>query len=210
MLERKQGDTYNFELCPDVADAYRQVSVDVEWAFWEKLRGRMNGLRGDGWSLTLDDPGCFKDVSPEALQTGKRECGWTARIESGRARFRSDAREVLFRVAFDGWGLYYGAVVVEGVGADRSQLQRSADETGLFESWWEQLAKVGKRWRKADYLLGWRYAEWGIDMQKSPVSSPLKAETIRKFRDEDVVSPLVDEFATAVDELLQVAAVIEG
>ena len=210
LLERKQGDTYNFELAPDIADAYGQLSVDAEWAFWGKLRDRMDGLKGRGWSLSLDHPGCLRDVTREVLQAGKREYGWTARIESENARFRSDAGEVLFRVAFDGWGLYYAVVVVDGVGADRSWVRRSADETGFCESWSEQLAKLGKGWKKTDYFPGWRYADWGIDMRKTPVSSPLKAEAIRRFRDEDGVSLLVDQLAIAIDELLQVAAVIEG
>ena len=213
LLERKQGDTYNFELAPDIADAYGQVSVDAEWTFWDKLRGRMNGLEGPGWSLALDHPGCLKDVSREVLQTAlgsarsRWEYGWTARIESERAHFRSDAREVLFRVTFDGWRLYYAFVVVEGAGADRSLLDRAADETGFCESWSEQLANLGKGWKHGQFWLGWRYAEWGIDMQKSPA---LKAAVIRKFRDEDNVGPLVDEITTAVDQLVQVAAAMES
>ena len=72
LLKKKQGDMYNFELVPPLADALRDLRIEVEWRFWESLRDRLTGRKDSrAWCLEAFPIEGALDVTKEAIESAR-------------------------------------------------------------------------------------------------------------------------------------------
>ena len=212
LLERKQGDAYNFELAPDIAKALTEVSIQAEWKFWKALRDEL--VQSEPGNL-LEDEGVLKRVTPRVLRTahseaqGKWNYGWTFRLVTELPHVASRGEEIRLRVSCGPQGLaYFGLIGVEREGDAWIQLLRS-DARELFDWWSPKLSTFGGTWRPADeHHLGWCYPKRKVDLRKTPALAP---DVIRTFLEEDalwrdVVDPLVAEIRDTIHRLVGISA----
>ena len=215
LLMARQGNTYNFELAPAIAEALTALSVEAEWEFWETLKKRLLEAGPVGWRLTTV-PGVGEasnppkevtdDVIRHAHGTGRKkwDYGWTFRIESDTKpdRYAKEGVDVLLRVECDGggWG-FYGLIAVKQTPTGKRQLQRSEERAvTVFDEWAERMSGLEEGgWRtEGEWWLAWTYPTENVDLRKSAWLAP---EVIRQFRDEDRVTALVEDIQITIDAI---------
>ena len=215
LLKAKHGESYNFQLAPAIADAYRQLSIEVEWTFWQKLRDRLRGVAEQGWRLELDGPGggsdCFKTVSERVVRNAHRNAqkkwnyGWTFEIRSELSRFDYDDQRILLRVECDEFGwVFLGLAAVEEGGGERRWLRPSTDESLPFEQWAPWLAALPDDGWRTDYgwRLGWRYPTAPVVLSKND-SFTLEPDVMARLLEDGAVDPLVNEIRASVDRVVK-------
>ena len=206
LLAHKQGEIYNFELAPKIAEAMTAFSVETEWRFWQALKGSLEKVGQRPWRLTaLAAPEAasipIKEVDEQIIRhahgagnKNKWGYGWTFRVESDAdtERYRDDGVEVLLRVECDDWGWgSYGFIAVERTSDGVRRLSRGENERGLFDEWGERLSKLedGRRTNKESWL-AWGYPSTDLSLQKTNWLAP---EALRRFVEDEAVSPLVED-----------------
>ena len=207
VLKRAQGDTYNFELAPAIAEALAEVSVEAEWKFWQTLRESLLEPTQSGTSLELDDKVVdAKQVSPDVLRTAHGTSrnrfgyGWNFGVLPELRHVESSTREIRLRVECDGsgWGAF-GLIGVERT-SDAWRWLPCSDAKELFDRWSPRLAGLGGNWRGGDeWRLGWCYPELDIDLRKT---TALGGGVIRTFLHGDAVGPLAAEIRGVVHQLV--------
>ena len=209
LLENKQGDKYNFELVPDIAEAMTAFSVDKEWRFWQTLKQTllMKEENERPWRLKpVDGIEDDKEVSKEIVRhahVGRRNrwnYGWTFRVESERSRYEGRGVEVLLRIECDGWGWgRYGLIAVDQTKDGHRRLSRSADASGIFDEWAAK-STLEEGWHTDhERWLAWTYPSESFHLWKT--TSWLAPEVIRRFMKKDCVAPLVSDIFRSVDRI---------
>ena len=213
LLAQKQGDAYNFELAPKIAEAMTAFSIETEWKFWQSLKEELLKTNGRPWRLVgLDateagsipikevDEGIIRHAHIGSRNT--RGYGWTFRIASdaNRERYRNDGVEVLLRVECDDWGWgRYGFIGVERTSDGMRRLSRGEDARDLFNEWGERLSGLEDGWRTdAENWLVWGYPDADVALQKTNWLSP---DVIRRFAENKAVGPFVGDIQGTFDAL---------
>lgn len=214
LLRNKQGETYNFELAPRIAEVMAALSVREEWNFWRTLKERLQEDR----RLTVLSERIAPDPSlnevDEAVvrhahgvgNKNKWFYGWTFRMESPAIAARSGAgdREVVLRVECDDstWG-FYGFAAVEKTPDGLRRLSRD-DAPRLFDDWRRRMAGVEPRWRTDGKLwLAWTYPAEDLPLHKP--RGWLEPSVIRRFVEGEAVKALVADVLGTMDRLEAVA-----
>ena len=213
LLENQQGDNYNFELVPDIAEAMTDFSVDKEWRFWQTLkRMLLEPDNGRPWRLKPvdgieDASNPAKEVSEEVIRRAHESTrnrwyyGCTFRIETDLEpdRYRRDGLEVLLRVECE-WGEgYYGLIAVEQTPNSSRLVYRSEAANSIFDEWRRRMSTPDDDWHTDhERWLAWRYPREYVDLRKTTWLAP---EVIRKFVEKDCVTPLVRDICTSVDRI---------
>ena len=220
LLANKQGDTHNFALVPAIAEAMTDLSIDIEWAFWKRVKKRLALHSGGPWrleALEAKEAGSIpiKEVEKGVIRwahTGSRDTrnyGWTFRVESdaNRERYRRDGVEVLLRVECDGWGWgTYGFIAVARNSDGVRRLPRDEAAHGLFNEWGESLSGL-ENWRtdaEAKQWLACRYPSTDVDLRRDwqkTYGNWLAPDVIRQLRKESAVDPLVLDIQGTIDKL---------
>lgn len=213
LLAHKQGEVYNFELAPKIADAMTAFSIDTEWQFWQTLKERLLIVEDRPWRLVALDAAeaasiPIKETDEGIIRhahTGSRNrwgYGWTFRIESDAEpeRYRRNGVEVLLRIECDEWGWgCYGFIAVERTADGKRWLSRAEDDLGLFDEWGERLAKLEKGWHTdATKWLAWGHPSEDIDLRKTKWLAP---DTIRRFMEDEAVSTPVEDVQGTIAHL---------
>ena len=215
LLEKKQGDTPNFALVPNIAKAMTDLSVETEWTFWKRLKKRLTQPSDRPWQLKAlgaaeADSIPIKEVDEGKIQhahTGSRNTrnyGWTFRVKSDadHERYRRDNFEVLLRVECDDWGWgAYGFIAVERLSDGMRWLSRDDDMCGLFAEWGERLSRLEDGWRtNAKWWPAWGWPSTTIALQKTN-GNWLAPEVIRQLQREEAVDALVADIQGTIDKL---------
>ena len=214
LLADKQGDTYNFELAPKIAEAMTAFSVEMEWKFWQALKESLEKVGQRPWRLTALDTSeaasiPLKDVDEGILRhahgagnKNKWGYGWTFRVETdgGDERYRRDGVEVLLRVECDNWGWgYYGFIAVKRTSDGMRRLSRGKDKRGLFHEWAERLSKLEDGWKaNKEAWLVWGYPSTDVCLQKTNWLAP---DAICRLVEDKVVGPFVEDVQATIDAL---------
>ena len=224
LLTQKQGETYNFDFAPKIAEAMTALSVEAEWRFWQRLRERLVEPGDRSWGLqhvdtTKSASGDLKEVTEGVVRhahgTGNKNkwrYGWTFRVESSASAggYRTAGGEVLLRVECDEWGWgFYGFIAV-GHGSNGSRLSRHENEF-LFEDWGERLSSVEGGWEtSSDSWIAWAWPTKNVSLQKA--SGWLEPGAIRSlavpnpagdggFVEGSAATALVRDIQTTIDRL---------
>ena len=206
LLRNKQGDTYNFELAPKIAEAMTAFSVETEWTFWQALKASLLKAGDRPWRLKTLEPAemeanRLKEVNDGIIRPAhgsgnknKWRYGWTFRIESASEpnRYRADGGEVLLRVECDDWGWgFYGFIAVDQTSDGLRRLSRAEDDRGLFEEWGERLSRLEDGWRTdKESWLAWGYPSENVCLQKDGWLAPY---AMRRFAEGRAVCPFVGD-----------------
>ena len=213
LLKDKQGDTYNFELAPKIAEAMTAFSVETEWKFWVALRESLLKPGARPWRLkrleTTEAAALgLKEVDEGiighahgARNKNKWRYGWTFRIESvdDPERYRTDGSEVLLRIecGASGWG-FYGLIAVRST--PKGQRLARAENERLFEDWGKRLSSVEDGWRAdSESWVAWAFPDEDVPLQKG--AGWLEPHALRRLVEDKAVSPLVDEVHSTLDGL---------
>ena len=215
LLAQKHGEKYNFELAPSIAEAMKELSIEIEWAFWESVHQKLTQDCKHPWSLTQaphvdDEWGGLKEVTQDVILHNhsrgrdKWYYGWTFRIHSETSpdRFCSDGVEVVLRVECEnyGWGRY-GLIAAEQQPGGAYRRARLVDMGELFGLWRARLNETDERWKfDDDGWLAWRYPIQDIDLRKS-TSHWLAPEVMRAFKEGEGVAPLAEEIGHMIDTI---------
>ena len=215
LLETKQGDTYNFELVPEIAEAMAAFSVEKEWSFWQTLKERLQERGDRSWWLTyLDEPKAklkqllLKEVDEgiirHAYGTGNKDkwwYGWTFRIRSkaNAELYHKDGCEVLLRVECDRWGwCFYGFIAVENTPDALRRLARD-DARCLLGDWVERMSELEGGWfTNNEWWLAQAYPDDNVPLEKK---GWLKPGTIRRFVENDVIDSWVSDIHSSINLL---------
>ena len=213
LLGNKQGEGYNFELVPAIADAMTALSVETEWNFWNSLEAGLLKIEDRAWRLTRvggigEGSNPPKEVSEEVVRHahGSGRSRWfygcTLGIKSNTDpnRYSRDGVEVLLRVECDspGWGCY-GFIAVEQTANGKCQLRRSKHKGGLFDEWAHRMSEVEDGWYSDnEWWLAWAWPAEDVDLRKTGWLAP---EAIRGFLEGEGVDPLVREICGTMDRI---------
>ena len=216
LLETKQGDTYNFELVPEIAEAMAALSVEKEWSFWQTLKERLQERGDRSWWLTyIDDvpkanlkQQLLKEVDESIIRhaygAGNKDkwwYGWTFHIQSkaNAELYRKDGCEVLLRVECDRWGwCFYGFIVVENTPDALRRLPRD-DARCLFGDWAERMSELETGWfADNEWWLAHAYPNDNVSLEKK---GWLKPDTIRRFVENDVIDSWVSDIHGSINLL---------
>ena len=214
LLAHKQGEIYNFELAPKIAEAMTAFSVETEWKFWQALRERLLKADNRPWRLAAIEATeaasiPLKEADDRIIRhahgagnKNKWGYGWTFRVESdaNRERYRHDGVEVLLRVECDDWGWgFYGFIAVERMSDGMRRLSHGEDERGLFDEWGERLTKLEDGWRtNKQTWLAWGYPSTDLSLQKTNWLAP---DAMCRFVEGEAVGPLVEDVQGTMDAL---------
>lgn len=196
----------------------REVSVEVEWSFWQRLKARLgNGAASPGRLAYHEEPiEDGKSGSPVKETTrgavvrahgrgrNTRYYGWTFRIMADTEPVASlpDGTEVLLRVEYDyhGW-LLWGFVATRRVKGGRRRFWRSKRTADLFDEWHARLSAFDEAaWSTSDGWLAWRYPAQDVDLRKD--DGWLDPAVIRSHGEGHVVETLADEIDKTLALLL--------
>lgn len=201
LLEKKQGDTYNFELVSEIAKAMTAFSVKTEWAFWQTLKERLQVTGTGSWRLKPlgeNEARCFKEVDEGIIRhahgSGNKKWGygWTFRIESNAnsKRYSWEVGEVLLRIQCDGNRPYYGFIAVEPTPEGLRWLPCDGGERQPYRNWGEWLSKQEEAWYTDDkWWLAWGYSRQSVNLRKS---GWLASDAMRQLVEDEAVGQLVD------------------
>ena len=173
LLKEKQGDRYNFELVPPLADALRDLRIQAEWRFWESLRERLTGRKDSrAWYLeALPIEGAL-DVTKEAIESvhtkgRNREWyyGWTLCIRPRRNLLFEEPFEIALRIEHEGgssWSwVYFGFLLVERAGERPARVTHDSlrdNELGRKSIDWTGKVNPDLKWTaRNDWFLVWKY-----------------------------------------------------
>ena len=213
LLAHKQGDTFNFELAPKIAEAMTAFSIETESKFWQSLKDRLRQTGNRPWRLVPLDPAeaasiPIKEADDGIIRhahTGSRNTrgyGSTFRVQSEakHERYWRDGVEVLLRVECDDWGWgCYGFIAVERTPDGIRRLSRAKDTRGLFEEWGKRLSGLEDEWRTdAETWLAWAYPDVDVCLQKTNWLAP---DVIRRFKEDKAVGPFVEDIQATIDAL---------
>ena len=217
LLANKQGNRYNFELVPHIAEAMTTLSIEKEWAFWEMVKVQILEPEDHRWSLSPapnigDASNPLKEVSKDVLRhahIGRQNrwfYGWTFRIDSRTdwSRHSIGGTEVLLRVECDdgGWGRY-GLIAVTLSGTTTYRLARTEDTTSLFDEWAKRMSSLEEGWRTDDeWWLAWTYPAEDVDLRKT--DPWLRREVIRALMDDEfLVAPFIRDIRASIDRIVR-------
>ena len=213
LLAHKQGDIYNFELAPKIAEAMTAFSIETEWKFWQTLKERLSKTGDRPWRLAALDAAEAASIPLKEADNGiirhahtgtKNRWGYglTFRVESDadRERYRRDGIEVMLRVECDDWGWgSYGFIAVERTTDGMRRLSRGEDARGLFDEWGERLSGLEDEWRTdKETWLAWGYPSEDVCLQKT---NWLGTDAIRRLVEGEAVGPFVDDVQGTIDAL---------
>ena len=213
LLAHKQGDTFNFELAPRIAEAMTAFSVETELKFWQSLKERLLQTGNRPWRLVPLGPAEAASIPIKEADNGTirhahtgsrntRGYGWTFRIESDveQQRYRRDDVEVLLRIECDDWGWgCYGFIAVERTPNGMRRLSRGDDTRGLFNEWGTLLSELEDNWHTdGESWLAWAYPDVDVSLQKTNWLAP---DVIRRFKEDNAVDPFFEDIQATIDAL---------
>lgn len=210
LLKARQGEGYNFLLAPDIAEACKQLSIELEWTFWQGLRDGLIGHAASGWRLELDagQPDGLKSVSEAVIAKAhtnaqkKWDYGWTFRICSEHSRFASESQRILLRVECETHGWVFFALAVIERADQEGKWRRSTNEGGLFKNWAHWLSQLPEGWNTGYGWLGWRYPTPHVRLYKTDAFT-LLPEVMRQLLEDRAIEPLVKEITESVDGVVR-------
>ena len=216
LLENKQGDAYNFELMPMIADAMTDLSIEKEWNFWQTLKDSLMRTEVGYWRLQPIDPAEFtlkpvKEVDEEIIRRAygrgkhKWHYGLTFRIKSHMhpEQYHAERTETLLRIECGGDSVYYGFIVVQQRSEGLRRRLRSEEER-VFEDWAKRLTDLEDGWyTNHDQWPAWGYPSKTVSLEKS--SGWLAPETLSYLmnveKEAKAVDPLVRSIHDTIDLL---------
>ena len=178
LLKKKQGDMYNFELVPPLADALRDLRIEVEWRFWESLRDRLTGRKDSrAWCLEAFPIEGALDVTKEAIESARIKgrnrdwyYGWTLCVRPCQNFLSEESFEIVLRIEHEGgssWSwVYFGFLLVERAGERPARVTHESlqdNEFGRKFIDWTGKVNPGLKWSdRNDWFLAWRYPNQDI------------------------------------------------
>ena len=202
LLKEKVGGKHNFELMPGLVDAMTELSVDIEWTFWQRIKER---LEADA-RLTHKPNAPFREVAPRAIRhahgPGNKDrwwYGWTFQIEcDDPGLFPVNDVRVVLRVEYRRWRslCVYGFVALSQTG---ERLHRSENVSEIFGDWERRMSDVEGDWNVKDEK--WLAVAASTEEVVLEKTNWLRPDVLGKLMDDRAVDGFVDDVRTTLDRI---------